>query len=391
MSTSDEGFGIYVHIPFCVAKCRYCDFNSYAGRQAELPRYLAALEVEMEKAAPAAAGRVARTLYLGGGTPSLLAAEQVADLVARARRLFRLPASAEVTLEANPGTVDEGYLSALRAGGVTRLSLGLQSLSEASLAWLGRIHCAAAGREAFAAARRAGFENVSLDLIYALPHQSVSAWRGELEDVAALGAEHLSLYALNIEEDTPLGADLAAGRLEPLGDDEAAALAEVSAAVLPAFGYEQYEVSNWARRGLAAGAWRSRHNLGYWYHDQYLGFGAGAHSFWGEQRRRNVSNPRSYALAMETGRSVVDDVEEIGPLRAAQDALMLGLRLVEGMRLPVYRARFGVDLSEYREEWAELTRAGLIAWPTDQLAATARGRLVLHELLLRMLPSLRLG
>ena len=305
-------FGVYVHIPFCRAKCRYCDFNSYAGREGLTPDYLAALAVEMEAAAPRRAAARARTLYLGGGTPSLLAPSQLARIVEQTSRLFGLSARSEITLEANPGTVDEIYLREARRAGINRLSLGVQSLDERRLRFLGRIHSAAAAGEAYHAARRAGFANVSVDLIYCLPGETPEELRADLARAIALAPEHLSLYGLSIEEGTPLAAAVAAGQVAPTSLDDSAALHEVAAETLEAAGYVQYEVSNWSRRGPGGKLFRCQHNLGYWRNQPYLGFGAGAHSYFGGRRFSNAADPGQYiAGALATGDAVVEDRKSV--------------------------------------------------------------------------------
>ncbi|MCL5109250.1 MAG: radical SAM family heme chaperone HemW [Chloroflexi bacterium] len=385
-------FGVYLHMPFCVAKCRYCDFNSYAGLGGLIPDYLAALAAEMEAVASQVARGRARTLYVGGGTPSLLAADQISAMIALVRRLFALPESAEVTLEANPGTVDERYLRDIARAGVNRLSLGVQSFDDTRLRSLGRIHNAAEAVAACEAARRAGFGNLSLDLIYATPGQTVAELLADLAQVKALAPEHLSLYALQIEAGTPLAADVAAGRVEPLSADSAVDLWQAAAEALSASGYERYEVSNWARGGQEGDLLSCRHNLVYWRYEEYLGFGAGAHSYFAGRRYANVAAPREYVARISAGREAVLAEEETSPIQAARDALMLGLRLNEGVDPAEFRLRFGVDLAaDCASDLLALSGLGLVVWPAARLVVTERGRLLLHEVLVRLLPELQVA
>jgi oxygen-independent coproporphyrinogen III oxidase len=385
-------FGIYVHIPFCQSKCGYCDFNSYSGLNGLIPDYLAALAREMAAGASRGPRPGATTLYIGGGTPSLLSPDQVAVVVADVRRLFSLPASAEVSLEANPGTVDEGYLRELTRAGVNRLSLGVQSFDDVRLRSLGRIHNANQALAACQAARNAGFANISLDLMYATPGQTEAELRADLRQAAALAPEHLSLYALQVEEGTPLAAAVAAGLVETLSADEAVDLWQVASTTLSRAGYEQYEVANWARRGPAGNLLSCRHNLVYWRHAEYLGFGAGAHSYFAGQRYENVRGPSEYIERLSAGGEARQAAEAISPGQAARDALMLGLRLCEGVDPAEFKARFGADIeASCGAELLALAELGMVTWPAARLALTEQGRLLLHEVLLKLLPRLEVA
>ncbi len=390
-ASTGSDFGIYVHIPFCRAKCRYCDFNSYAGQLALAPRYVEAVRREMATAATRVAGGRARTLYFGGGTPSLLETAQVAAIVEVCRAVFGLADDAEVTLEANPGTVDRSYLAALRRAGVNRLSLGVQSLDAGALRFLGRIHSGAEAAAAYAAARQAGFANVNLDLIYALPGQTAAAWLADLRRALELGPQHLSLYALSIEEGTPLAALVASGQVVPASGDEAAALYEASAALLAAAGYEHYEVSNWARgAGPRRAPVRCHHNLGYWRNEPYLGFGAGAHSYFTGCRYRNEPEPARYTALVEARGEAVVEETWIDARRAAADTVMLGLRLAEGLDLEIFAARHGLDLAALcHAELAELADLGLLRRRAGTIALTPRGWLLANEVIVRLLTRLQ--
>lgn len=379
---------IYVHIPFCRSKCLYCDFNSCAGREAEIPGYVEALVREIGGAA--SDGVTARTLYIGGGTPSLLSPAQVEAVVAACRERFGLRDEAEVTLEANPGTVDGSYLAAVASAGVNRLSLGVQSFDDGLLRFLGRIHTADEAREAVRLARAAGFSSVSLDLIYALPGQTEASWERDVKEALALAPEHLSLYALNVEEETPLAALVAKGRVEVPSADEAATLHEVAERILDAAGFEHYEISSWARRRGDGGTYRSRHNLAYWSDEPYLGYGAGAHSYFGGRRFWNESEPSRYVGLITEAGSAETGADSIDPVRGGQDYLMLGLRVTDGVDLRREQARYGLDVAALcASEIAELEGLGLLATGQGRLRLTRRGRLVANEVLLRLLPKLQ--
>ncbi|GAG27108.1 unnamed protein product, partial [marine sediment metagenome] len=260
----------------CQSKCSYCDFNSYAGLESLIEPYVGALLAEMGLwREPTQHMRVA-TVFLGGGTPSLLPLAEVEHIMTALRQRFRLAANAEVSFEANPGTVDCPYLEGLRSLGVNRLSLGVQSFHDDELATLGRIHTAAQAREAYHTARLAGFDNVNLDLIYDLPRQTMTAWQYTVREAVALRPDHLSLYALTLEEGTPLADDVARGRLPPPDADLAADMYLWAEDALAAAGYQHYEISNWALPDREC-----RHNLAYWLNEPYLGLGAGAHSCFG--------------------------------------------------------------------------------------------------------------
>ena len=405
----DRRLSLYVHIPFCTAKCGYCDFNSYAGQESLIPAYTQALLREAEMWSAACLGWRVETLFFGGGTPSLMPLAEMEHLLQGLRQHFRLaPASpaarpgVEVTLEANPGTVDERYLSQLRAAGVNRLSLGVQSFRDDELAFLGRIHSAEEARAAYRATRSAGLDNVSLDLIFGLPGQTVDRWLESLEEAIALGPEHLSLYALTVAEETPLARDVADGRTPAPDPDLQADLYLRTAERLEPAGYEQYEISNWARPGH-----RCRHNLTYWRNGFWLGLGAGAHSHLpsaegGVVRFANVAEPARYVELVDetwasrhaTGAPTMDGMrqvtfqEESDPSRELSDTLLLGLRLSEGVSVGDLRRRFGqAAVESHAAAFEEATSLGLLEHVDGRLRLTARGRLLANEVFVRLLPA----
>ena len=406
-----QRFALYIHFPFCRARCAYCDFSTTTGLDALIPRYLAAVGLEIERASARWGPLHISTVYFGGGTPSLAPAERISALLERLRALFALQPDAEITLEANPGTLSLPNLQALRAAGVNRISLGVQSASDHELAELGRIHSWEQAVEAVAWARRAGFGNLSLDLIYGLPRQTMRRWRETLEAALGLEPDHLSLYALMVEEGTPLAARIAAGQLPAPDDDRAAAMVAYAERRLVQAGFWHYEISNWARAGTSraielgadgqapswwpAGAeaqsesisgFVCRHNLVYWRNEPWLGLGAGAHSWLGGERWANVRSPQDYIAAVERGDSPVAEREPIPVRLEMGETMMLGLRLAEGVSDARFRARFGMGLTEaFGTEIGELAALGLLEWDGRAARLTARGRLLGNQVFARFL------
>jgi len=323
--------GLYVHVPFCVRKCGYCAFYSVPSL-ALRTRWLGALDREIARRAQP--NLACDSVFLGGGTPSLLEPGEVAGILHALRRSFRLLEGAEVTLEANPGTVDLGKLAGFLSAGVNRLSIGAQSFDDEDLEFLGRIHRSDDVRRGFEAARAAGFENVGLDLIYGLPVRDRDHWNCQMEQAAALGPEHLSCYALSFEEGTALGKLLAEGRIAPPEEEEARDLFLHTRRRLEELGYAFYEVSNFARSsGL-----RCRHNLKYWFGAPYLGFGPAAHSFQPPVRSWNAPDVEAYVSALEAAGDPPGGSEILTSAQRALECLFLGLRTVEGADLDAIEA-----------------------------------------------------
>ncbi|RIK45394.1 MAG: coproporphyrinogen III oxidase [Chloroflexi bacterium] len=378
---ADAPPGVYVHVPFCRHICPYCDFNTYSGQEALVPRYVAALLEEMRllvRAEPERAGRGAPTLFFGGGTPSLLPAADVARLIEGSRAHFGLRTDAEVTLEANPESVDAAYLEGIRAAGVNRLSLGVQSQRRAGLRVLGRGHKSLEAGQAFMAAREAGFENISLDFIYGWPGQTADDWEADLATLLEWQPEHVSLYALIVEPGTPLHAAVQRGILTPVEDDRVADFHERALEVLAAAGWEHYEIANWAREPR----YRSRHNQLYWQNSDYFGLGAGAHFHHGNLRGGNLLLPAAYCTAVERGELPRMATETLSADTALGESLMLGLRLlVDGVGADDIRARHGVDLAAtYAAEIARFTALSLLEWHAgSRLRLTPRGALLANE------------
>jgi oxygen-independent coproporphyrinogen III oxidase len=353
--------GLYIHFPFCLKKCLYCDFNSAASSPADRQGYAELLLKEMEirhRELPVPVR--AATLYFGGGTPSLLEPEQVARLVQAAESRFGLEADAEVTLEANPGTLTPERLAGYRAAGVNRISLGIQSFEDRLLATLGRVHSKMEALVAFDAARRAGFSNISIDLMHSLPGQSLQQWREALREGIALSPEHISAYALSVEEGTPFAGLYASGGLPLPGEEEAAAMFESTSELLEGAGYRHYEISNFARPGCA-----SRHNGAYWSRRSYLGFGAGAHSFWNGdgvgERWCNAEDPGEYREAVEAGSIPQREREVLTREQAVSESFFLGLRVLSGLDLARLETLYGAPaLAPGLAEVARLEASGAL-------------------------------
>lgn len=377
---------LYLHVPFCRLVCAYCDFVTVGGQAAEIPRYVEALLAEMEsRPAPDALA----TVYFGGGTPSLLPTSAVAQLVeAAATRWGSVPG--EITLEANPSAREAPDWAGLRAAGVTRVSLGLQSLRDPDLSALARGHSAAESRAAYAAARAAGFGNISIDLIYGIPGQSLADWREGLHAALALVPDHLSLYALQLalapdEWAAPPRPGALRWRQRMVGgqDDElAAGQYQLAEELLDRAGYRHYELSSWARPGC-----ESRHNSAYWERRPYTGIGAGAHSFDGATRSWNVRDLDRYLALTAAGERPVEGSEELPEPTRAFEAIALGLRRVDGMSRAAFAAEFGEDPVERHAAAVEATtRIGLIEVAGDAIRLTARGRLLANEALVAFAP-----
>lgn len=397
---------LYLHIPFCARKCAYCDFNTYAGLEALIPAYVEALRAELRLRGAQAAGRTVTTVFVGGGTPTLLDGAQLASILATVREAFDVHPGAEITCEANPGTVDRERFEALRAAGANRLSLGAQSFRPDELRWLERIHGADDVARALDAARWAGFDNVNLDLMFGLPGQPLAAWDASLTRALDLRPEHLSLYGLIVEPGTPLHRRVASGAQAPPDDDVAAAHWEHAMARLAAAGFRHYEVSNWARddRPAPAGsidaldpdasgdrvpALASRHNLVYWRSGDWLAAGAGAHGRWRAHDAtapsgyvdRRWSNARGVAAYVERiGRGegsgpVEAEAEAVDARTAMGEAMMLGLRLVdEGVVHARFERRHGVDPREaFGAELAALEDEGLVSVDAARIRTTPLG------------------
>ena len=412
---SDEPLGLYVHIPFCEKKCPYCDFNTYAKLDNLFQSYVDALCLELEMWAARIDGRTLHTIFLGGGTPTVLTVAQLAQIFGTIQRCYRLAPDCEITSEANPGTVDQAKFAGLRGLGVNRLSMGVQSFDPGELSFLGRIHSVDDVTDAFAAARSAGFDNINLDFIFGLPNQSPAVWLGTLDKAIALAPEHLSLYSLIVEPETPLFHWVETGRVPAPDDDLAGELYETAIDRLGAVGYGQYEVSNWAKpqKGLDIGYSSPtrqspipnpcHHNLLYWRNQEYIGVGPGSHSHMRLPFAHPTATPSAdgvglrwsnrkpvpgYIKRVLAGEPVVDFWEEIDNRSAMGETMMLGLRLVkEGVSRARFRRRHGVEMETvFADELARLHSQGLLQSDGERVFLTQRGLMLGNQVFAAFLP-----
>jgi oxygen-independent coproporphyrinogen-3 oxidase len=398
-----ETIALYIHIPFCHAKCHYCDFNSYAGLLGWRQKYVQALIREITLVGDAVRidgrkPRQCRTIFFGGGTPSLLQPNEVADILAAVHSVFDVDPNAEITLEANPGTVERGHLAELCATGLTRLSMGAQSFDPGLLKWLGRIHSPEEIISAVHAARIAGFTNLNLDFIFALPQQTMQQWQDTLEQALALGPEHISLYSLIVEPETPLFDWVQAGSVIPSDEDQSADMYIYAVEHLNHAGYEQYEISNWSRPG-----YQCQHNLTYWYNLPYLGVGAGAHSSYNNRRFSNVRSVQGYIDSVQQDwypdhdslgalGGPIATSDEVSRLQSMSETCILSLRLNEGLNLDFFNKRFGQSMESVFGSCLEnLFKSGLIEYTKNndngnrRLCLTTNGRLLGNEVFERFL------
>src|SRR6266480_2650640 len=371
-----ERLGIYLQVPFCQTKCTYCNFHTGVVAKERFAPYVAAVCTEIRghrellRAAGVELGKgsekqedsqewlshLVDTVYFGGGTPSLLEAGQLQEIVDAIREAFKTEFE-EVTLEADPETIEEGKATAWVKAGINRVSFGVQSFSDKELAAAGRMHRRADVYRAVPILRQAGIRNISFDLIAGLPHQTKESWRQSLEELAVLAPEHVSVYLLEIDEDSRLGKELLQGgekycaRSVP-SEDDMAEFYEMAQQALGAAGYHHYEISNWAKPG-----YESKHNLKYWRREPYLGFGAGAHSFLGTERWANAHDAAAYVTAVQGGRMPVEQHETLTAERALEEELFLGLRQLDGIDLAQIERDYGVSLAA---RFDPLTSAGLV-------------------------------
>ena len=399
-----QPYSVYLHIPFCHHRCSYCDFNTYAGLDNLIPDYTQALCSEIKFIAAKFEQRVpVHTVFLGGGTPSLLPISKLTNVFEALDREFEIINGAEITVEANPEGVTYDYLKDLRNLGINRLSLGMQTAIPEELRLLERQHDYDQVAHTVNLAQNAGFDNVNLDLIFGLPLQTLESWQESLELGLSLNPDHLSLYALTVEEGTPLADQIYKGFMIEPDPDLAADMYELASERLDRSGFKQYEISNWAKLGGSNGLLACRHNLQYWRNLQYLGLGAGAHGYAGGIRTANVLSPGRYIQSFRPDNvkhsqfhlrfpstPATVNAEYIKQDQEIRETMMMGLRLTEeGVSREAFRARFSASLIEvYETEIEELISEGLLEWEPmerDRLRLTPRGRLLGHTVFVRFI------
>ncbi|HEY9077436.1 MAG TPA: radical SAM family heme chaperone HemW [Anaerolineaceae bacterium] len=394
-----EPVSLYIHIPFCSSRCNYCDFNTVAGMETFIPPYIQALCKEAHAISNITGTKVPiHTIYLGGGTPSLLPADQFEMLMQTIRACFQVLPEAEITLEANPGTLSYQKTAFLFRLGFNRISIGMQSASDHELALLGRRHSFADVQRAVVEARKAGFQNLSLDLIYGLPKQTLDAWKENLQAAVNLKPDHLSLYSLTIEKGTPFNKWIETGLIQPPDDDLAADMLEWAMDWLKLAGYRHYEISNWACSDDSENLKACRHNLQYWRNLPYIGLGAGAHGYFNHWRTANALSPIEYIQRMESydGSAYhpenMPSVQEkiwINPQAEIEETMMVGLRLVEeGISRNIFQSRFGLTIEEaYPGVLQKLIKQGLVETVEsgDILRLSRKGIMVGNQVFMQFL------
>ena len=391
---SAEPISLYVHIPFCETKCPYCDFNTYAAIEPLMPTYVAALKSEIALWGSLLDGPEVHTVFFGGGTPSYLPSEDIRHTMKAITTAFNLAPGAEVTLEANPGDFTADKLAAYLDCGINRLSIGVQSFDDDLLKTLGRRHNAADAVHAYHQAADAGFENISIDLMYGLPYQNIQQWQSTLAQALELTPPHISMYCLTLEGGTPMERWVDQGSMPTPDADLAADMYLIAQDEMRHGRYRHYEISNWAQPGM-----RSQHNLTYWRNDPYLGVGPGAHSYLADCRFSAIKSPREYIRRMQSvspdscgepmramisSVPVVDEIEQIDTPLEMAETMMMGLRLDEGIGIAGFKERFGEPPSHfYADTLDELERLELLHTQEDALRLTHRGRMLGNEVFSR--------
>jgi oxygen-independent coproporphyrinogen-3 oxidase len=374
--------GLYIHIPFCEKRCVYCDFYTVAGQRTRIPDYLEALKNEMTLRAKETFWQRQRfaTIFFGGGTPSLLSPQQIAGILESAFSVFTFEENPEITLEANPGTVTSEQLARYRAGGINRLSLGIQSFHADELEMLDRLHSPQQAIDAVLDARRVGFENINTDFMFALPQQTIPRWQQTLEQACCLAPTHISAYNLTIETGTPLDFAIRKGKIHPLTEEEERAFYQFTIDFLESQGYLQYEVSNFARPGYEA-----KHNIKYWDDSSYLGLGASAHSYNGERRFWNVANLRKYLEALAANQLPEDTSEMLSIQQKMFETAFLGLRQRRGVDLANFTEKFCQRFDEaFNGAVRELEENGFLLRQDNYLQLTREGLYLCDEICARL-------
>ena len=372
-----EPSSLYIHIPFCVSKCPYCSFVSWPGMDSLHQRYVAALLREAEELSHTVSVQPLSTLFLGGGTPTILTGQELAAIVTACKGMFGFASQAEISIEANPKTIDLAKLTLLRRSGINRLSIGVQSLQDSELQHLGRPHSADDAITAVRLARSAGFDNISLDLMYGIPGQDHKSWQQSLEQALSLKPDHLSLYELTAEPGTPYYQQLEQGLLALPDEEEIAAMDQITATLCRQAGLAQYEISNYARAGQEC-----RHNINYWQNGPYMALGAGAVACWDGRRRQKTRDPLLFCEQIETGKSVVQEEECLEPAASFRETVIMGLRMNQGVSKESLQKRYGMELNDcYGKILIRLIDQGLLQMTATHLRLTARGRIFANQVM----------
>lgn len=371
-------YGIYIHIPFCVKKCRYCDFNSYKIDIEKKKRYIKALEKEIEIYSKMDNKIKIDTIFLGGGTPSILKPDEIESIFEKLNSSFDISEDAEITMECNPGTLDEEKLNAMKKSGVNRLSIGLQAVQNDILEYIGRIHTFEEFEKTYNLVRKCGFDNVNIDLMYNLPNQREKEWMETLEKVVSLNPEHISAYSLILEEGTELCDMYERGEFTLSGDDTDIKMYRYTIDYLKKNGYMQYEISNYAKPGKEC-----RHNIIYWKCDNYIGLGAGASGYIGNRRYSNIPEVDEYNETIEAGKLPVLSEEVLTDEEKFEELVFMGLRMNEGVLYEDFEKISGIDIRKYRKEIIErLKKDNLIECDENRIKLTQSGREISNKVFL---------
>ncbi|MDP4091869.1 MAG: radical SAM family heme chaperone HemW [Bacillota bacterium] len=361
--------GLYIHVPFCMKKCNYCDFNSFAAADKLIPEYFKAVEKEIQLYSDCIKDYSIKSVFIGGGTPSYVDSKYVRSLLDKSRQYFRIKPDIEITIETNPGTLTYDKLEAYRSAGMNRLSIGLQAWQNDLLKYLGRIHSSEDFSKNFLLARKSGFENINVDLIFGIPGQTLEDWKETLASVIEYNPSHLSCYSLKIEEGTPFGKELEAGTLVPVEDELDREMYWTAIDFLSNNGYKHYEISNFARTG-----YECIHNLVYWNAEEYIGIGAGAHSYFNGSRYNNEYGIKQYITRLNENVIPIVEKDDIGFDEAMSEYMILGLRLVDGINELDFKSRFKKELNEvYGKEIYKLKGKGFIEQENGMVKLTKLG------------------
>lgn len=373
--------GIYLHIPYCLHKCGYCDFNSHPENREEMEVYVSALLAEVDHYAPQLAGKTVSTIFFGGGTPTILPPASLDKILGRVKTQFNLSTDCEITIEANPATIEQDTLAQIRSAGFNRISIGVQSFDADELKILERVHNEEEIHTTLDRARRAGFDNLSVDLMFGLPDQSPEKWKSHLHQALDKKPDHISAYGLTIEPATSFFKLQERGLLTLPSEETQLEMFQLTIETLKSAGYHQYEISNYARPGF-----ESRHNLNYWDNGEYLGLGAGASSYLNGERFKNINLPSRYIREVQAKGSAVESTEKLAPLNAMGETIMLGLRRLKGIAIEDFENRFQISFKKvYGKVIDPLLNEGLITLNHNHMALSRKGLYLADSVILKFM------